>query len=277
MRRTERIFIKEGQIMESTRTRKFTTSIAVLFLTALLSVLLVPGTVFASDKAARLKVSYFPQSGKEDVAEEEWNRNSYQFEVTMKTKTALKKQNYISAKILVPKSIFKIDGETVSFKLNMSAMTKEKGKYVTRYYCESYYWFSLQVFGKKTKLLLIDELTGKEMSAKKYVSVKKKGKYYVLTFKNIPVCRLIYDQKLNQELEYSDPRWKPSSEKFFLTPVLFYSFNFGTKGTGYVYLDEVSAKAKKTRKVTFNKVNYPRLVAFNLHKRKNMKVKRVNP
>ena len=34
---------------------------------------------------------------------------------------------------------------------------------------------------------------------------------------------------------------------------------------------------KKTRKVTFNKVNYPRLVAFNLHKRKNMKVKRVNP
>ena len=43
----------------------------------------------------------------------------------MKTKTALKKQNYESAKILVPKSMFKKDGDAISFMLNMSACKKQ--------------------------------------------------------------------------------------------------------------------------------------------------------
>ena len=259
--------------MGCTRTRTHTTCIAVLFLTALLSVLLVPETVFASNKAAGLKVSYFPQSGKEGTADEEWNRNAYQFEVTMKTKTALKKQNYESAKILVPASMFKKDGDAISFMLNMSAMTKEKGKYVTRFYCQSHYWFQFQISDNKTNLSLHDGLSGKEANVKQYVSVKKKGKYYVLNFKNIPVCREVYDHKLGE----NDPDWKPTSEKFFLTPVLFYYCNFGQKGSSYVYLDEVSVKAKKTRTVTFNKVDYPRLIAFNLYNRNNLKVKLVQP
>lgn len=258
--------------MASTRIRKITTCISVLFLTAVLSVLLLPGTVFAGNKAARLKVSYFPQTGKEDVVNEEWSKNAYQFEVTMKTKTALKKQNYESAKILVPKSMFKKDGDAISFMLNMSACKKKNKEYPTKFYCQSHLWFELQVSGKKKKLSLYDELY-KYKKASKFASVKEKGKYYVLTFKNIPVCRSIYDAETGSSFE----KLTPDSTKYYLTPVLFYYCNFKHKGHGYVYLDEVSVKAKKTQTVTFNKVNYPRQIAFNQFYRKNLKVKLVKP
>ena len=75
--------------MTNIRIRKISTFNAVLFLTAVLSVLFMSGTVFAADKAARLKVSYFRQSGKEEVVDEEWSKNAYQFEVTMKSTSAL--------------------------------------------------------------------------------------------------------------------------------------------------------------------------------------------
>ena len=258
--------------MTNIRIRKISTFNAVLFLTAVLSVLFMSGTVFAADKAARLKVSYFRQSGKEEVVDEEWSKNAYQFEVTMKSTSALNKQNYESAKILVPKSMFKKDGDAISFMLNMSEKKKKKGEYVTRFYCQSCLWFDLQKEGKQVNLGVYDEL-GKIRKASKYASVKTKGKYYVLTFKNIPVCRQIYDS----ESKETTSKLKLTSTKYYLTPVLFYYCNFNQKGSGYVYLDEVSVKAKKTRTVTFEKVNYPRLVAFNIHYRKNLKVKLVKP
>ena len=252
--------------MKKTRTRLMSWA-AVCLLSAALSVMFLPGTVLAANKAARLKVTYFPEKGENDP-DEEWSKNAYQFEVTMKAKTVLAKQNYESAKILVPKSMFKKSGDAIQFMLNMSACTKKNGEYVTRFYCQSGLWFEFTIAGKRKELHLYDEFSDKMRDASKYASVKEKGKYYVLTFKNIPVCRRIFDAKLND----NDPKWKPTSAKYYLTPVLFYHCNFSYKGSGYVCLDQVSVKAKKTRAVTFNKVDYPRLVAFNLFKRKNMKV-----
>lgn len=207
----------------------------------------------AVNKAARLYVSF---DGKKEVKEQDWDKHVYSIDTMLSKTSKIKSGMTVSYKIYIPKTLFKKNGDGIDFCMDLGLLTQDKK---TKQYkgigsVNKTRWISVEKNGKKISLGGCNDATGKVTNNPKYASIKTSGKYYVLTMKDT-LGKVYYDYKAEKEKKIN------TKTAYTLVPSLVVH-GYGSKFSGYIYLDEFTVKAAKTLKVTFNKKDYKDMGAW---------------
>ena len=234
----------------------------ILFLLATLLLLSVPVSA-ATNKAARIKASFFaiPETKKE-VTKEELDKNTFIFETGLKTLTKLTKSSTVSFKMWIPGYLFKKAGDDISISPYLIAVDTKTNKAV--YWMNSEYNFCIFYNGTNNMILDVwDNFTGKKIDAKKYASMKKKGSYYILTIKDLPVVRSVYS--------VSDKKIIPVSKldlknKYKLVSQIQTIFTMEYKGSANIFLDNLTVQTTAKQNISYNSTTtYGYLEGFNAY------------
>lgn len=234
----------------------------ILFLLATLLLLSAPVSA-ETNKAARIKTSFFaiPET-QEEVTEEELDKNTFIFETGLKTQTKLTKTSTVSFKMWIPSYLFKKAGDDISISPYLIAINTKTNKAV--YWMSSEYNFCIFYNGTKNMVLDVwDNTTGKKIDAKKYASLKKQGSYYILTVKDLPVVRSIYSVSKKQNIPVSKLDLK---NKYKLVSQIQTKFTMEYKGSGYIFLDNLTVQTTAKQNVSYNSTtSYGYLEGFNAY------------
>ncbi|MDO5423462.1 MAG: hypothetical protein Q4F41_07025 [Eubacteriales bacterium] len=227
-----------------------TLAIAALFALLLSFAVFPQDALAASNKAARLKVSF---NG--DI-EGDWDQNTYSIISELPKTTKVKNKMTVTYKLHVPKTLLKKSGDTVLFcmDLNLYTYNSKTDTYTGIGSINKTRWCQLRKEGKKTYLSVYNESTDKtegEVEIKstktqkvKYATVKEEGKYYVITMKDV-LGSTYYDYKTGKDKKIN------TKKTYTILPELVVHGDT-SKLTGYVYLDEFTVNAVKKQTVTFN-------------------------
>lgn len=228
-------------------------AIAALLLLCVSLALLPARANAASNKAIRLKVAF-------DGTDSDWDNNTFSIDTCLKKTSKVKSGITITSKIYVPKTLLKKNGDSIGFCNDLMLLTyNSKEKYYqgvgsinkTR-------WFFISKDGKNLNVNVYNEkkdkteadFTVKENKAKssKYVSVKTKGKYYVIT---------LIDKLGNTYYDYAaDKEKKLNTKKTYTLVHSLVVHGECSKLSGYIYLDELSVNAVKKQTITYDKKDY---------------------
>ncbi len=217
--------------------------VSFLFMTVLCTVtaLAMPLCAQAANKALKAPGAVF---------RDKTTRNAdrgVQFLIKNKKTDKLKKSGMsISAKVYVPAKALKKKGDEIWI---LGSMTLNEGEEYLGFVDSKYYLTLRRTGKKKVKLFKVSYSSNKESKVGKYASVKKKGSYYIVTVKKLPLA------------DFFDSEDNPApidTEKTFTLESSVTVISVTKKGwSGNVYVDDVKLKsAKKTQTVTFNKKDY---------------------
>lgn len=246
----------------------------VSFFLILITLLLMTTPVFAAkNKSGCFSMSFYKQlySDEEGWTQTEWDNNAYDFDVILKEKMKLKKTMYMSAKIYVPQSYFKKNLDEIGFHLDGFAFSRNGDNPKGEYAFSSKYWIFIRLTNGKVTIRRYNELTDKEEKIGSMGTLKKSGKYYVVTMKNVPYKPTAYSiPKSRDNVKYN------TSKKYYLIPQIMIWNNVARKGTTDIYIDEVFVTGSKKLGTTFDKKNYEDVMASRRSDREQLKVDIVN-
>ncbi len=201
---------------------------------------------------------------------DEVSKNWYALGVLLKKKVTLTKKMKVSATYYIPAKLLKKKGSNVNvFPIlaidngneqtvqvwckNVVVLSKGKSKVKVNMYNDKY---------KKVKVGKMAKLS------KKTVKIGKQ-KYYVLKLNKMPLKTTGLVSENGQEYAVAIPTGKRPVQ------ILSSIAAFGSKYKGALYMDNVTLKAKKTTKVTFDKKDYGKIHGMYTMNGKPIKVKRV--
>ena len=207
---------------------------------------------FAANKAVRGNLKTIAFDPEND------DPNHIFFGATQKSKGKATKTMKLSCEVYLPVSALKSDGD--HFIIDpMVGLWDDKGYYGTIY---GKYRVCLQLQNKKPVLLKeTDKGIGAKLSSK-VATVKKSGKYYVITIKKIPLCNWAFDMTPDKKIKIV------TNKNVYLDTYVRVCLRGKKAWNGYVYVDNLTLYAKKTQKMTFNKKDYKDLIAYAFTKRK---------
>lgn len=214
----------------------------------------------ATNKALRTKVAFDGQK----ESDEAWENNSYTLTAAYKNTTKLKKNMKASETVYVPVAALKKNGDTVHMDTFVAVSNAKSGEWVGD--VRSNYTVMLIKEGKKVRLGLWNIAKSKEEKIGKYATVKKSGKYYVVTIKNLPLMNKMYVAE--EQIKAINTKTK------YDTALSVNVTGTCSKTSGYVYADDLKLQAAKTQTITFDKKDYKWLAGW--HKDKELKVKVVS-
>ncbi len=227
-----------------------------VFFTLLMLVFALSTNAYAaSNDVLRVPISF--DAVKDDPTDEELAKNRYDIFVDLENMLKLKKGITISAKIIIPSSIFKSEEDEFRILPHLEVVDK-KGNYLCGF--SSKYGFCLAKEGNAPVLAKQFTNRSKFRGAGIYGSVKKSGtKYYVVEIKNIPLL----------DLAASDGKTKLSKlisggKKYQLGVSFVIEGAFSKKVRGQsVYVDDIKLTASKTQFVDFSKASAYRALHAN--------------
>lgn len=201
----------------------------------------------ASNNVLRVPVSF--NAVKENPTDAQLAKNRYDIFIDLENLLKLKKGITISAKIIIPGSIFKSEEDEFKILPGLE-VADQKGNYLCGF--ASKYEFCLAKEGNAPVLAKQFINRNKFRGAGIYGSVKKSGsKYYVVELKNLPLL----------DLSVSDGKTKLSKmiaggKKYQLGVSVIIQGAFSKKVSGQsVYVDDVKLTASKTQSVNFSKAS----------------------
>lgn len=206
----------------------------------------------AANKAARLYVSF---DGKKEVKEEDWSKHVYSIDPMLPKTSKIKSGMTVTYKVYFPKTLLKKDGDGIDICMDLNLLTQDKktGAYKRIGSVNKARWAFVKKEGKKVSLQVCKDATGAVIKNPSYASIKSSGKYYVVTMKDV-LGKVYYDNKTGKEKTIN------TKTSYTIAPSLVIH-GIG-KFSGYIYLDELTVKAAKTQKVTFNKKDYKDIQAI---------------
>ncbi len=205
-----------------------------------------------STKGAYTTVSFEKVKWNEKLSDEENDKklsvNRYNLSVEHKTNSKLTKNMTMSNTIYIPKEALKADNSRVDLDFGMDVYNKSVQGYIqAKYKLVMENHFGYVVMWKE------DTTNWKMSRAGSLASYKKKGNYYAVTVKNLP---------LKDEIEYwqNDTRKTKPVEKQTKAFTLRSVINFGSQGQKMtkkkVYVSDMTIKAKNTVTTTFESKDY---------------------
>lgn len=217
--------------------------------------LLIPGEVWAANKALRLKRTV-PAAAEDNFT----NRNLVGC-VYLKTKGKLTKSMKFSGTVWIPEKALSSAGDSIIIEPFVS-FAKKKSDFKNRdnvsgVFCKK--TLLLRAGSKKKgKLVRRDPLTGKETAIGKYGTVRKSGSYYVVTIKNLPLADYLVDVT---EQGFVKNKFSTKTN-YYLTMEINLHSTAKKAWSGYVYMDNLKVKASKTWKTAFEKKDYDRAEGY---------------
>ncbi len=227
-----------------TMMKKMWKNFMVVLLAGILAIMPVTSAE-AANKAARIRVSFNGKKGEKAI-----EKNMYGVSAGFKKTNTMKKNMKVSSKVYVPKSAIKKNGDQVHLDVALTAVDfKKGGKKDLLSFTVGKYTVLLCKERGKVKLKKIAG-NGKVTSAGKYASFKKSGKYYVVSLKNIPMNNTMsaFDEDCSEVAM--------DTKKAHTLAVDVSVTGLCSKTKGYVYVDDITVKAKKTQKIKFNTKDY---------------------
>ena len=217
-----------------------------LLLCVLSSCFVLTSLVFAaSNKAVRVKTTFPAIKGDSDDSQH------VMFGGVQKTKCKATKSMKLSCTLYIPEAAFGKD-TFFSFDPMVGLETTKKyygtifGKYRVHLQSEN----GKMVFRKET-----DDGLGAKLSAKT-ASIKKKNGFYVIALKNLPLCSWAFDWTPDKKIKIN------TSKNFKLLTYIRVFRHSGKKWSGAVYADNLTLRAGKTLKMTFDKKDYSSVFAY---------------
>ena len=226
----------------------------ILFTLLILLFALSANVYAASNDVLRTPVSF--GAVKDNPTEAQLAKNRYDIYVDMEKMTQLKAKMTISAKVIIPGSVFTSEDDEFRILPGLE-LVDAKGNYLCGF--ESKYDFYLAKEGSAPVLAKKFTNTNKFRGAGIYGSVKKSGKYYVVELKNLPLL----------DLSASDGKTKLSKliaggKKYQVSVSIIVQGAFRKKVSGqYVYVDDVKLAAAQTQTVNFSKASAYRALHAN--------------
>lgn len=213
---------------------------ALLFWTLLFVLLPSANVSAATNKAARLSVTF---DGKKEKAEGDWDKHVYSIDAWLPKTMKVKSGMTVSYKLYIPVTLLKTEGDSLDICMDLTLLTKKKTGYQGVGSINKSRWLTLTKQGKKVVGSIYNETLDKEEKFSKYGTLKKSGKYYIITMKDV-LGKYYYD--------YATQKDKKINTKTTYTIIQSLVIHGTGKFSGYVYLDEYSVKASQTQKITFN-------------------------
>ena len=208
---------------------------AALLMGILFSMALSLGASAAANKAVRMKVSYTVQKSPMDFL-----KNTYIAEAQLPKSGKLSTSQTMSAKVVIPEALLKNEGDNLEAALSLGIGHNIGG-------VDAIYWIELT---KKDGKVLLQKRTmknDKRSAAGKYADLKEVNGKYILTLKNIPIKgNARYN---NKDISFSKLAAKKKSWQLYLQFALIGNVTKKT-GSQYIYVDEISLKTDKTKKIT---------------------------
>ncbi len=197
----------------------------------------------AANKALQVPLSF-----KKESAANAYDYNTVSVSCRMDKQTKLKTNTYISGKIYVPASIFQVEGDILFIGACLELETPETYAGGLEYA----YWIALQETGGKPFLRKLDKELNDLEGVSKIASVKKSGKYFVITLKKVPTAKTGFDALLNKETTVK--KLIAKKQKYTILPTFTIHGDFCLKvpKTNF-YFDDVKVTTTTTQKQTFSK------------------------
>ncbi len=218
----------------------------ILVLTLFIGVLVPFGATdvwAASNKGLSMKVTF---DGKKN-----WDANTYTMYATYKKTTKVQSGMKTTQTVYIPTSALKKNDDEVDISTFL-AVNDKKGNFVGDIW--SYYAVILRKVNGKVECVLWNNAKEKEQSAKNMVTLKKSGKYYVVTIKNMNYQSKMWgdDGKFQKVATYKKTSYV--AHAVYITGLCSKTKN------AVVYSDNLSLKnGSSTQKITFDKKDYSTL------------------
>ncbi len=245
---------------------KKTKAASLIFIIALI---MCPGSLIhtqAADYALSAKKSFDIAILNKDGTDN-YNDQDLYFEVQHTKTGKLKKNMSISCTIYVPVSALKKNNEFILLDPSLVLCTKKNGQLQYTGRIVGKYGLQLQYDAHQRKVVLWKHAQDVVTGVGKYGSFTRKGNYYVVKMKNIPLMNKYFTDN-------PDNMKKINTKKAYYLLSNLRVFRMGkSEWTGTFYIDNLQLKSTSTQKVTFNKKDYADIGAFNFGKDGNMKVK----
>ena len=243
---------------------------AVCLAVTLLMLLAMVSTVSAADKSLKLRNAHFNKAEGSSYSV----RGAELCAGFLKNDKLKKSGMKFSADVYIPVSALKKNGGQITLdgclylqKTNLGTDAKKDGRIEdwkgligfaeTRYN----FYISLKKNGK-FELKKHEWDTDKITDAGKYLSVTKKGKYYLIRMINVPFTGKYY-KYLPKKDDYS---YVPmvTQKTYFLSPSVILTSDAKKAWSGNIYVDNLKVTSgTKTQKITFNKKDYKDLYVSN--------------
>lgn len=241
---------------KATTEPRFTALLAAVLTLAVCVTSFPMDAVAATNKGARLKVSF---NGKESISDEIWDQNTYGLSVPLTKKSKIKKNTTVSYKMLIPKNLLKKNDDSLMFSMDLvlcGAYNKKEKRYEKPLgMINKTTWCQIDKEGKKIYLSTYNEKTdkhskriaaqGSKVKKSGNATIKEQGSYYVITMKDtLPNTCFNFQTQKNVKVN--------SKTSYYIIPELVVHGDC-SKLSGYVYYDEFSVNAATKQTVTFSK------------------------
>lgn len=224
----------------------------ILVLTLFVGVLVPFGTTdvwAASNKGLSMKVTFNGKTyANTEITDKDWQNNTYTMYATYKKTTKVQSGMKTTQTVYIPTAAFKKNGDEVNISTFL-AVNDKKGNFVGDIW--GCYAVILRKVNGKVKCVLYNNATEKEQSAKNMVTMKKSGKYYVVTIKNMNYQSKMWDDNGKSKKVATYKKTSYVSHAIYITGLCNKTKN------AVVYGDNFSLKnGKSTQKISFDKKDY---------------------
>lgn len=188
--------------------------------------------------------------------------NSYSLATSIDGAIKLNRKMTLSAKFYIPKAMLKNQGSKINL---LPLLICRCSNCPTVYQIWGKYAVVVSKDAGKVKINLYDAKSA-PVKTEKTASLKKKGKYYVLTLKNYPM-----NAKTHEEKGITRSVKVPVSGTYH-TDVLTSMTAMGSAFKGAVYVDDLKLSAKKITKISYDKKDYKKVYGFSTYSGKKITV-----
>lgn len=215
-------------------------TVGLLFLMLFFALLPSVKASAATNKAARISVAF---DGKQEKKDGDWDKHVYSIDAWLPKTMKVKAGMTVTYKLYIPATLLKKAGTSLDICMDLILLSKNKKGYTGVGSINKSRWLTLENQNGKLTASVYNETLDKPEKFSKYGTLKKSGKYYIVTMKDV-LGKYYYDYKTQTD--------KKINTKTAYTIIQSLVIHGNGKFSGTIYLDEYSTKASRTQKITFS-------------------------